>query len=77
MLTSAVKSMDKTVEDITAQAIDGKFNNKPYVGTLKNGGVSIAPFHDFDSKVSDKTKKAVEDLKAKIISGEVKVGSKN
>jgi basic membrane protein A len=75
MLTSAVKSMDKTVEDITAEAMDGDFSNEPYVGTLENGGVSIAPFHDFDSKVSDETKQQVEDLKAKIISGEVKVGS--
>lgn len=75
MLTSVVKSMDQTVEDITTDAMNGKFDNEPYVGTLENEGVSIAPFHDFDSDVDDKTKKQVDDLRKKIISGDVEVGS--
>lgn len=74
MLTSVVKSMDKTVEQITRDASEGKFDNKTYVGTLKNEGVSIAPFHDYDSKVSADTKKDVEDLKQQIIDGKITVG---
>ncbi len=77
MLTSVVKAMDTSVEDVTKQASEGKFTNEAYVGTLANGGVSIAPFHDFDSKVSDETKKEVEDLKQQIIDGKIKAEAKN
>lgn len=77
MLTSVIKAMDHTVEDVTNEAIDGKFSNEPYVGTLENEGVALAPFHDFDSEVSDETKKQLDDIKEKIISGELKVGSSN
>lgn len=77
MLTSVIKAMDASVEDVTKQAKDGKFTGEAYVGTLENGGVSIAPFHDFDSKVSDETKKAVEDLKQQIIDGKIKAEAKN
>ena len=31
---------------------DGKFDNTPFVGTLANGGVGLAPFHDYASKVN-------------------------
>ena len=44
-----------------------------YVGNLKNGGVGIAPYHDYESQVSAGAKSEVEDLQANIISGEVKV----
>jgi basic membrane protein A and related proteins len=77
MLTSVMKAMDTSVEDVTKQASEGKFSNEAYVGTLANGGVSIAPFHDFDSKVSDETKKEVEDLKQQIIDGKIKAEAKN
>ena len=37
--------------------------------------MALAPFHDFDSKVSDETKSEIEALKAQIISGDLKVES--
>lgn len=77
ILTSVVKEIGAAVKQAVADGVDGKFTSDAYVGTLENGGVSIAPFHDFDSKVSDEVKAEVEDLKAKIISGELKVESKN
>ncbi len=51
VLSSVIKEMGKSVEDVVAADVAGKFDSTPYVGTLENGGVSLAPFHDFDSKV--------------------------
>ncbi len=76
ILTSVVKTMDKAVEDVIKADIDGKFTAEPYVGTLKNGGTVLAPFHDFDSKVSDETKKEIEAAKQDIIDGKITVESK-
>ena len=46
-----------------------------FIGTLENEGVALAPFHDFESKVSPDLQGELDDLKAKIISGEVEVSS--
>lgn len=51
LLTSVQKGVDAGVEAVVKDTKNGKFNNTPYVGTLKNGGVKLAPFHDFASKV--------------------------
>lgn len=76
MLTSVVKTMDKAVEEVIVTDADGNFDATPYVGTLENEGVALAPFHDFDSKISDETKSELDALKASIISGDLKVESK-
>jgi len=46
-----------------------------FIGTLANNGVSIAPYHDFDSKIDSGLKSEVEQLKADIISGKITVTS--
>jgi len=48
-----------------------------YLGTLKNNGVSLAPYHEFDSKIDSGLKSEVDKLKQDIISGAVKVQSAN
>jgi basic membrane protein A and related proteins len=42
-----------------------------YVGDLVNEGVGIAPYHDLESAVPDELKAEVEELKQKIVSGEI------
>ncbi|MBW8872338.1 MAG: BMP family ABC transporter substrate-binding protein, partial [Leifsonia sp.] len=46
-----------------------------FVGTLKNGGVGLAPFHNFASKVDPGLQKEIDAIKAKIISGDIEVTS--
>ena len=75
ILSSVIKEMGKSVHDVVASDVAGKFDSTPYVGTLENGGVSLAPFHDFDSKVPAELKSELDQLKADIISGTVKVES--
>lgn len=75
VLTSVMKEIGAAVFDTVKESAEGNFSAEPYVGTLENGGIGIAPFHDFDSKVSDEVKTRVEELKQQIISGELKVES--
>ncbi|WP_245565909.1 BMP family lipoprotein [Thermocrispum municipale] len=75
ILTSVIKGMDVAVKNAAAETAEGNFSNEPFVGTLENKGVSLAPYHDFDSKVSDETKKEIDDLTQQIIAGDLKVES--
>lgn len=75
ILTSVMKEIGQAVFDTVSDAVDGNFSSEPYVGTLENEGIGIAPFHDFDSVVPEEVKTAVEDLKAQIISGDLVVES--
>lgn len=75
LLTSIMKGVDAGVHDVVVAAAAGDFDNTPYVGTLENGGVGLAPFHDFESKVPAELQGELDDLKAAIIAGEVEVSS--
>lgn len=75
VLTSVMKEIGQSVFDTVAEAADGSYSAKPYVGTLENGGIGLAPFHDFDSVVPDTVKTAVQDLQAQIIAGDLVVSS--
>jgi basic membrane protein A len=72
MLTSVMKNMDNSVFDVIKATKDGSFDGcGVYVGSLANGGVGIADYHDLADAVPDDLKAEIEDLKAKIISGEI------
>ncbi len=74
LVTSVLKNMDKAVYDTIADLVDGKFvGGENYLGTLANGGVGLAPYHDFDSKVSDDLKADIQSLIQDIIDGKVSV----
>lgn len=77
MLTSVIKTMGEAVESIVKDDLDGKFDPAPYIGTLENEGVALAPFHDLDAAVSADTKTQLEDIKKGIIDGSIKVESKS
>ena len=77
ILTSVLKEIDAAVADTVAMGAKGQFSNEPYVGTLENGGVALAPFYDFDKDVSQEVKDGVKKLQEEIISGSLKVESPN
>ena len=70
-LTSVMKNMDVAVKDVTVAAEKGTFKGGTNQGTLKNDGVAIAPFHNFDSQVSQEVKDRVDELKQQIIDGKI------
>jgi basic membrane protein A len=67
--------MKPAVNDVVTAAAKGNFDPAPYLGTLKNGGVGIAPFHDYKSKVAPSLQGELDKIKASIISGDIKVKS--
>ncbi|MCU1411376.1 MAG: hypothetical protein JWR04_2083 [Rhodoglobus sp.] len=77
LLTSVLKNTGDAVVEIVKSSIDGTFDNKQYVGTLENGGVDIAPFHDLASAVSPELSAEIDGLRADIISGAIAVTSPN
>lgn len=77
MLTSMMKRVDVAVFETIKAAVEGNFPG----GTikefgLKEGGVGLAPFHDFESKVPQSIKDAVEKAKQGIIDGTIQVPDK-
>lgn len=77
ILTSVVKEIGASVFDTIKAVQDGKFSSEAYVGTLANGGVSLAPFHDFDAKVPAELKAEVAKIQSEIESGTTKVETSN
>jgi basic membrane protein A len=75
-LTTVVKNIPGAVKDAAVKAADASgMLTGGFLGTLENEGVSLAPYHEFDSKVDAGLKAEVDKLKADIIAGTVKVES--
>src|SRR5699024_11240663 len=51
ILTSVMEEMITAVEDVIGGAGDGRCESTPYVGTLENGGVGLAPYHAVKAQV--------------------------
>jgi basic membrane protein A len=75
MLSSVMKQMGEAVETVVKEDKDGKFTNAPYVGTLANDGVQLAPFHDLDAAVPAELKTELDQIKKDIADGKLKVES--
>jgi basic membrane protein A len=76
-LTTVEKNIANAVQAATTLTANGNFTNTPYIGTLANDGVGLAPYHDFESKVPAELTAKIDELKAQIIDGTIKVESTN
>ena len=74
-LTSVLKNMDVTTFNAIQSVVDGTFVGGVTVGTLENGGVGLAPYHDFDSAVPQELKDQIDTIRNGIIDGSVDVTS--
>jgi len=75
LLTSVMKGLNSATAAVVKDAAGGKFTNTPYVGTLKNNGVGLAPFHNFESKVPADLTNKLDEIKKGIIDGSITVKS--
>ncbi|HYP73200.1 MAG TPA: BMP family ABC transporter substrate-binding protein [Microbacterium sp.] len=75
LLTSIRKLIDVGVYDAVLAAGNGEFDATPFIGTLENEGVGLAPFHDFESKVSPDLQGELDAITAGIIDGSITVKS--
>lgn len=72
-LTSITKRMDATVLAVIEAAMNDTFEGGLLTGTLENGGVNLAPFHDLDGAVPNALKAELDVLRAGIIDGSIAV----
>lgn len=72
-LTSVMKKIDVAVFKTIEDAVGGKFAGGTMMYTLADGGVDLAPFHNYDGQVSAETKSELDAIRAGIIDGSIKV----
>jgi basic membrane protein A and related proteins len=77
MLSTVVKNSKDGVKEavLKSAGTPGTLLTGGFLGTLANNGVSLAPYHEFDSKIDAGLKAEITQLKADIISGKIKVTS--
>jgi basic membrane protein A len=77
MLSTVVKNSKDGVKEavLKSAGTPGTLLTGGFLGTLANNGVSLAPYHEFDSKIDAGLKSEISQLKADIISGKIKVTS--
>ena len=75
ILTSVEKGIKQATSDVVTAAGKGKFTVDAYIGTLENKGVGIAPFHNFESKVSKTLAGELDTISKGIIDGSIPVKS--
>jgi basic membrane protein A len=69
LVSSAMKLITPGVVDLVTMAKDGKFPKGNFVGT-----VGLAPFHDFDSKVTQEIKDKLAEIDKGLQDGSIKTG---
>lgn len=74
IITSAIKNIPENALLIVKKAMDGevKYGTKEYYG-LKEGSVGLADNEFYQSLMTEDARKAVDELKEKVISGEIEV----
>jgi len=75
LLTSVLKDTEQAVREIAVASRDGDFDAEPFVGTLENEGVGLAPFHDLEDRVGADLAAEVDALRDRVAAGEVTVTS--
>lgn len=75
LISSVMKGMDVAVEQAITDSVNDEFTSEPFVGTLDNGGVQLAPYHEFDGEVPQELKDEIDTIKQDLIDGKIKITS--
>ncbi len=70
-LTSVMKMMDATTFQVIESVLDGTFTGGNIVGTLANGGLELAPFHDLSDLISAELQAELDQIQEDIIAGKI------
>jgi basic membrane protein A len=76
-ITSVLKGITLAVKTSVLAAAGGTFKGGNYIGTLANGGVGLAPFHDFDSQVPASLKAELQQISTGIQNGSIQTPTKS
>jgi basic membrane protein A len=75
LVTSVIKRLDNAVFATVQSVLDGTFaGGGVYVGTLENGGVALAPYHDFDDQIPNSIRQELDAISAGIVDGTIDTG---
>ncbi len=73
LITSAMKNVDVAVYNYLKSVADGSVTAGISTATLQNGGVGLAPFHDWDSKIPADLKAQIQKAIDGIKDGSIKI----
>lgn len=76
-ISSVTKGIQTAVKTAVLNAQSGSFKGGDYIGTLANGGVTLAPFHDFAGKVPASLQAELKTVQAGIESGSIPTATKS
>ncbi len=76
LVTSAQKNVDTAVYIFLKGVADGSGKAGLTTANLKNGGIGLAPYHDWETKVSADVKAKVKEATEGLISGKIATGYK-
>ena len=74
LLSSAMKRVDNAVYNSIQSLVRGSFTGGTALYEASNDGVGLAPFHDAESAIPDDVVASLDDIKAKLASGELTTG---
>jgi basic membrane protein A len=75
LLTSAEKKLAIAVKSWITTVVKGSVKSGNVVFDVSNGGVGLAPFHNFDSKVTADQKTKLQDIQKQLGDGTLKTGA--
>ncbi|MAS36338.1 MAG: hypothetical protein CL610_20200 [Anaerolineaceae bacterium] len=73
LLSTAMKHVDVAVYNYLKSVIDGSVTAGIRMGTLQNGGVGLAPFHDWNSRIPAELKSDIQQAGAGIVEGTITI----
>ena len=76
-ITSVQKGIATAVKTAVLAAAAGTFKGGNYIGTLANGGVALAPYHDWASKIPASLQAEITKIGQQIISGQIQTPTKS
>jgi len=76
-ITSVTKGIQTAVQNAVVTAANGSFKGGNYIGTLANGGVALAPYHTFATKVPASLQSELAAIKLAIIAGKIPTPTKS
>ncbi|HEY6040832.1 MAG TPA: BMP family ABC transporter substrate-binding protein [Anaerolineae bacterium] len=76
LITSAQKNVDVAVYEFLKSVVNKSSKAGAVTATLSNGGVGLASFHDWDSKIPQTVKDKIKEAADKLKSGALQTGYK-
>jgi basic membrane protein A and related proteins len=74
LVSSAAKNVDAAVFSFLKSTSDGSVKPGIMTANLANGGIGLAPFHDWESKVPQELKDKIKEASDALVAGTLKTG---